>query len=309
MKFTQNQIESLLEVVRMHHILFGIEVSGTSILSDSDTAVLAKFGIDPNTIDIDMPLVDKSYNFGRLAAALGNYQAKKVKYEDFIKFVRNGGHRPLTPYELGAVEAVRSRSFNAIKNIGRVIESDLTQIIAKTELGRQEQYKDVLRGVIEEGIVNKKSVQDMVLDLGHKTQDWDRNLGRVIDTESHNAYEVGRANEIAHVGGDDSLVFKDVYDMACKHCISAYLTGGMGSAPKVFKLSELIANGTNYGRKPDSWLPTVEGMHPHCRCTMQKYVSGYVWNKDKMIFEAPSGYTKRYAYNVKITVGDETYNI
>lgn len=309
MIFTPDQIEELLGAVRLHHVLFGVEVSGTDVLSSDDLKILKSVGIDPDKILKGMPLAEKSFHFGRLAAALGNYQASKVKYADFIKFVRAGGHRPLSAAELEALNVIKSRSFAAIKNLGRRIESDTTQIVAETEAARRSQYKEILRGVLEEGTVNRKSVQEMVSELGNKTQDWSRNLGRVIDTESHNAYEQGRANEITHIHGDDAEVYKDVYEGACKYCIKLYLTNGIGSAPIIFKLSDLQANGSNYGKPTSEWKATVEGVHPHCRCTMHNYTKGYVWNKDKGIFEAPQGYTKRYNYNVIITVGDNEYHI
>ena len=36
-------------------------------------------------------------------------------------------------------------------------------------------------------------------------------------------------------------------------------------------MSELAANGTNIGRKPNEWLPTLQQLHVNCRCLLQYY--------------------------------------
>ena len=41
-----------------------------------------------------------------------------------------------------------------------------------------------------------------------------------------------------------------------------------GVTPKVFKLSELIGNGTNYGKKQADWVATLGIIHPYCQCTL-----------------------------------------
>ena len=38
--------------------------------------------------------------------------------------------------------------------------------------------------------------------------------------------------------------------------------------PKVFKMSELIANGDNYGLKQADWKPVVGTIHPNCMCPL-----------------------------------------
>jgi hypothetical protein len=73
----------------------------------------------------------------------------------------------------------------------------------------------------------------------------------------------------------------------CRHCIKAYLTNGIGSQPKIFKLSTLEANGTNVGKKVNDWLPVVGGMHPYCRCNLHKLLSGQEWDEEKKEFRFP----------------------
>jgi len=63
---------------------------------------------------------------------------------------------------------------------------------------------------------------------------------------------------------------KYIWSGNCKHCVSAYLTAGIGSEPKVFYISELRENATNVGRKTADWKPVIGPVHPYCRCTLIK---------------------------------------
>ena len=49
----------------------------------------------------------------------------------------------------------------------------------------------------------------------------------------------------------------------CKFCRRFY--GDVGQSPKVYKLSSLLANGSNYGLKTDQWKPVVGATHPNTR--------------------------------------------
>lgn len=81
------------------------------------------------------------------------------------------------------------------------------------------------------------------------------NLGEVDAIVERNKGK--SANEI--------YVFKRVNQDAalCPSCKKAYLVDGT-QIPKVFKLSELQANGTNYGKKSSEYLPTITPLHVNC---------------------------------------------
>jgi hypothetical protein len=66
----------------------------------------------------------------------------------------------------------------------------------------------------------------------------------------------------------DQLVYKTVISDArlCQWCRRFY-TNADGT-PKLYKLSELQANGSNFGKKKRDWLPTVGPTHPRCRCQL-----------------------------------------
>ena len=60
----------------------------------------------------------------------------------------------------------------------------------------------------------------------------------------------------------------------CDYCRKFYLEPD-GVTPKVYKMSELVANGSNYGRKAAEWTPTLGATHPNERCELVELPDGW----------------------------------
>ena len=94
---------------------------------------------------------------------------------------------------------------------------------------------------------------------------------RVAATEVNNVFQEGRlASIIKASGGEDPDVFKRVAPSCCAYCRLLYVSKD-GVTPRVFKLSVLIANGSNVGRKAGrpslkhtGWKPVIGSTHPWC---------------------------------------------
>lgn len=118
-------------------------------------------------------------------------------------------------------------------------------------------------------------------------QDWDM----VVKTELINSKNEGIADALVKGKspysnkGLETKVFKRPSPGACNHCASLYLEKD-GKTPKVFLLADLIANGTNYGKKTAEWKPVVGVTHPHCQCMIEVLPEGASFDDNgRMIFE------------------------
>lgn len=104
-------------------------------------------------------------------------------------------------------------------------------------------------------------------------------LQRIIDTESQRARQIGAVDGISEVaaglGDDDPTVFFVVVrdDSLCDECRRLHLLPD-GRTPRVWKLSQLSAD---YHRKGGE-LPSVQGLHPHCRCSQTYLAPGFGFN-------------------------------
>lgn len=141
--------------------------------------------------------------------------------------------------------------------------------------------EDVVRPTVAEALTDARStVQEIASRLRERTGDMYRDWKRVAVTEISNAVNLGAADAIAarNAGTPPSevLVYKVVVlDPAlCRYCRAFYLEAD-GITPKVYRLSELASNGSNYGKKAADWKPTIGATHPNERCELVELPQGW----------------------------------
>jgi hypothetical protein len=303
MILTPNQVEELLKIIDHNHLVFIGENLGTEYLSTSDKEILSNSGIDIN--DLYLPENDAlltSFHLGLLSDALRD-NINTLSYDDLKNYIKGGHYIPLTQTEKYVLNIVKNQALKDIKTLKGNIFNDVNQILVDKSLEGQRKF---LREEQAKGLYDKKSVKQIANDIARKTGDWTRNFDRIVEYNCQSAFEGGKAEYIANTYGEDSLVYKSVFEGACKHCVALYLTKGVGSEPRIFKLSELISNGTNIGRKTAEWKPVVGPIHCFCRCLLHPYNTGNQWNVKSKSFDiiTPS---KRIRPKVELTIGDKKY--
>jgi len=312
MNLSPTKLKQLLDVIDMNHIMFSLRTVGERVLTKEDKDTLKKFNVDVDETKKEIPTVEKSFHWGRLSQLLKD-KAKGITWDDFTKYLKRGQYIPLNESEKYALEYVENKTFHHIKGLGDKVRQTVGGIVIESSPKLRIDYEEAIKDSIKEGIKERESAAKVASDIRKKMKDFNRDLGRIAETELNNAYQVGRAEQAKREGGSDSLVYKDVYPQACRHCIKAYLTGGIGSKPKIFKLSELIDNGTNIGKRVDDWLPTLESMHPYCRCQLHTVPKGYEWSDEKGMWVIPEKIQTEEDIRdklgvrglIKITVGDK----
>lgn len=306
MLFNQNQIDELFELIDTYHVVFIGSNIDSSILSANDKNLLKNHGIDLSKLPKEQ-IINNAFKFGVLSEALGDNNTKDLSFAEFKDYIKKGKFIPLTNTEELAIEALKYQAYNDIKNLSAKIKKGLVQ-----EVINRSQYEEIIKQTAEKTIRERASINSMVLELGRQTEDWGRDLGRISDYILHNAFDQGKANFLKSEYGEEALVYKRVFPGACQHCIKAYLTNGIGSEPKIFKLSDLQKNGTNIGRLVANWLPVVGALHPHCRCTLESYDPNYIWNKTNQAFDIFKERFERKVQRkskIKISVGNKNFEI
>ncbi len=133
--------------------------------------------------------------------------------------------------------------FNALANLDRTEMAD--QLVKESSLGR---VKQLLRDT---------------------SKDANRDWQRVALTEMSNSIGAGSVDRIVtdnrDKSPDDIYVYRIIVgdSLTCKWCRRFY--GDVGNAPKLYKLSTILANGSNYGLKPDQFKPVAGATHPNTR--------------------------------------------
>jgi hypothetical protein len=299
MIFEQQQIEKLLEIIDLHSSLFITSQMGEDVLSSFDKYILNKFGFDVKNIVQKYPPYFQNFIFGRLTSWLSDNQASRIVYSDFKKHLETGQYFPLTNQEQNLYSIAKKRSYSHIKNLGSKMKETLTTNISEEDVRRE----------LSESISKRKSIQSIISEWGNKTGNWQRDYGRIAETEMNSIFNLGRATQFKERHGEDSKAYKTVYSGACRHCQRLYTTAGVGSKPRIFTLEQLILNGSNIGRKVADWKAVIDSTHPFCRCMLKTIPPGTEWDEDKKMFLYPEKYERKIERKSKviITVGDKKF--
>ena len=301
MLLTPNQIQELLEIIEKHHLIYIGTQLGQDMLTTKDKRVLKAWGVNWKNYP-KIGKVDEAFVFGLLSEALGDKKAKKLNYKQLKDFIYSKNFIKLTTEEKLALHHLKIRSYSDIKNLGQKITRYVSDFITLSLDKRKSKYEKIIRESGIKTIVDRGSLQEMKSTIKNKTGDFARDIDRVVDTTMHEAYNTGRIMSIKKKKGDKAKVWHQVYQGACKHCISLYLTNGIGSEPKVFTVSELLANGSNYGKKTKDWLPVSPPVHPYCRCQTFEYFEGWDWSHENQLFEPPVKVERKRKSKAKVTI-------
>jgi hypothetical protein len=287
MLLNPNQIEELLKIIDKNQ-LTAISVNlGPDFLSASDQELLMNSGVDYEYLPEGDPIFSQ-FNYGLLSEALGQTAFEKLTYEQLKEYIRLGQYIPLTFSEQAAIQTIKRQTLNDLKTLDGKIFKDVNQILINNTLKEQQEF---IKQEIATGLEYQKTVANIAHTISEKTGDWSRDFERIVAYNSHQAIEEGKAAMIQrNAEGEEALVYKLVFNGACNHCITLYLTNGAGSEPRIFKLSELKKNGTNIGRKTKEWKATIGPIHPYCRCSLHNWREGMMWDQKLQIFTEPIPY-------------------
>jgi len=280
MFLTPNQIKELVDMVQFYHISFLAKNIGNELLSNDDIHLLKKYNfplkkyLDPKNLSY----LDQAFRFGIISTSIKEAELKNWNYFKLKWYIKTNQFMPLTPIEKHALENIKHQSFKDIKGLGNKISDDLTKILIDVDKEKRLQYEKIIREEAIKTIQNRETIKDLVFRIGNKTQDWNRNLGRIADFIMHKAFDEGRTMALLQEKGENAEVYKDVYLGACDSCIKLYTTNGIGSQPRIFTIKEIVSNGDNIGRKVNEWLPVVGPTHPYCRCTIHELPANREWD-------------------------------
>lgn len=287
MILSPKQINDLLKIIESNQLIVIGRELGVEFLTEQDKELLMQSGVDVDSLyDGSNDTLQLQFQLGMLAQSLGAARVNKLTFNQLKEYISHGDYIPLTAREIASINAIRNQTFTDLKKLGGSIFQDVNQVLTEKSLKAQAEF---IRKELEAGFLDKATVTEIAHGIAEKTGDWSRDFERIVAYNSHLAFEEGKAAMIQRDAGDtDPLVYKTVFEGACEHCQNLYLTNGIGSQPKIFKLSELRANGTNIGRKVKDWKAVLGPVHPFCRCLLNHLFSGYKWDKEKKRFVAPT---------------------
>lgn len=286
MIFSLSQINDIISILRRHQLVFIAEQLGLNYLSQADKDLLLAAGIDLSKYTNTQGIIEHAFLFGLLSEALGSKRSKNMTYSQFKKFLKSGNFIPLTEDEEFALEQLKNRAYTDLNSLGNRIATSTSNIIIRANQRQQNKLQELVKKKAITAVEQRQSARQLASELGHATEDWERDWLRIAYYLLHSAYNHGRAKSIFKAHGEDSEIWFTVLDNACEHCRRLYLKNpdDPDSEPIVFKLKDIVANGNNIGRKATNWLPTLDPIHPYCRCMVNYKNSNTEWDSETKAF-------------------------
>lgn len=127
--------------------------------------------------------------------------------------------------------------------------------------------------------------------LNESVKNWTQRWRTIVNTELSRASQFGAMDAILHnnkgKAPEEIVVYKiGPHDGAtCKYCMKFWFMDD-GVTPRVYRMSELIANGTNIGKKVAQWKPTVDNTHPNERHKLVELQPGFGFVGGRMMFRS-----------------------
>ena len=288
-----NKIRTL---IKLYHLNFLYDVIGSDYLSEDEMNFLednlGKSKLDSSKI----PLLDKIFAFGQIAQKIGLENANKITKKDLEDWLKENKVKVTTQ-----LEKIKAQAYLDVLSKQFQIEKDLKQ------------------GILNEANKEEFEMSNVVDYIKKKFEDW-AYLKNTISYVSESALNEGKVEEIKKKTDNNKDIFITkvpiLDERLCSSCRKAYLNSD--GTPKIFKLSEIEANGTNIGKKQKDWLPVVGMMHPHCRCLLQEFeflpnttFSDYEFSEEKQryILKEKKEHKVKRRSKVTIWVGEKKFEV
>lgn len=275
----KTQVKRIVDLVDVNFLNFIGKNLGSATLSDEDRSKLKKFGINVSSFEKE-GVTEEMFKLGILSKNLTESQMSKMTLKQLREFLQKDGGVKLSVFEKEIVDRSKERVYDELKKVSL----DFKKVLKDFYRGdfRREMMNDpenIKRTLLKYTLSakDKKRLKELIK---KELPNWTRRIDLIIDTLMHEIFTLGRVMYIVNSGSGstDQKVYIRVFDGACSSCYKIYTENGKGSPSTIFKLNELFQNGNNHGLRRSDWLPVIPPTHPYCRCLIEKYVDGGVWD-------------------------------
>ena len=255
---TPNQMSQIRRIINSHmKIIMKLTVGR----GNPDSRLMESLGIPKDTPD----LITSSYLYGK-AGMISDQKLDGMTEQQIDKLLSEIG---VTKAERSSIQALRNKVSLYLDRI----KQTLTTSVMTSAIDLDLQLWNTVRDVIPNAVAQRNTIQQTASKLRDSSGDMFRDWHRVAQTEMWGAKCQGEVDTIMNgesplsKSKGETLVYMKPAPDACAKCKQLFLMPD-GVTPRVFTLSQLMANGTNNGRRQTEWLAVVPPVHPNCRCTL-----------------------------------------
>jgi hypothetical protein len=262
---SKKTLQKIRDIIEKHYSKLIISFLGKSVLSERELAAIKAMGVNTdnpdsmleliyyhnfinNPVDVHSPTsVEDMKNQQSVAGLLPQGEAHEFSIDNLNESAKTLIEKMKIDSVARIEGIVRENNsnykFNALQHLDRTSLAD--EMVKESSLGKVKQK------------------------LRDSSKNANRDWTRVALTEMSNAIGIGSTDRIVSNNSNKDLnnvyVFRiPVNDVAtCKWCKKFYIDSD--GTPKVYRLSTLLSNGTNYGKPTADWRPVTGATHPNTR--------------------------------------------
>jgi len=262
MVISKEALEKIKKIVENRYNSLLLTLGGKQILSNKELEELKKMGFNVENTDSLLHLIYYHYILNtpsKLESPLSINEMKKQQ----MALPDNKIHKI-------AVEHLNENFASQVDKLKAEVQTNLESLIRNINMSfRNQALQREVKPEEFNRLLKESTIGKIKQELRAYSGDVYRNWDRIAITETSNAIGLGSADRIITQNKDknpkDIYVYKIVVQDAalCKYCRGFFLdTDGV---PSVYRLSTILSNGTNYGKKANSWKAVIGPIHPNCR--------------------------------------------
>lgn len=262
MIISKSALEKIRRIIDKNYRSLMVNILGARVFSEEELARLKDLGLDVEDKDSLLSLIYYNNVLNDLSSTIGPTSISEMLAQQ--------KDRPEGEAHSAAEEHINENFKQLLEKAKASSQAGIEGIIREYNLSyRNNALQNLERPDELDKLVMQSSVGGLKQALRDYSHDAERDWDRVAITETANAVGMGSVDRVVINNRDKDLGEVYVYripvnDAAlCKFCRRFYLDGDQ--SPAVYRMSTLLNNGTNYGRKKDEWKPVATATHPHDR--------------------------------------------
>ncbi len=248
-------------------------------------------------------LIRNAFVYGRFHTAIE--AASEEQAAGYTEVVKQALSRPLTRPDKHAVAIAEQQAASYITKFGEEVAGEAAALA-------REKSRQIVREMVADAHGKKLAITDALgepsekmvstwselsSELYHRFEDKARDWDRIAFYELNDAKRAGRGLGLLEKYGEGKLVYKTPMPTACAQCKALYLDES--GHPRLFRLGEMLAYGSNIGKKPlpvrkgevaassrpdgaPAYEPVAGLVHPYCECGGPNVFTGMEWWADKV---------------------------
>ncbi len=271
---TSDQILNRInEIVDRAYLDFTYRVIGEDFLTDEQKTQVEALGL----IVGQRPLIEILYMAARQRSHAG-YKQSQTLTQLLDEIARTGVLPALTDEEKYTVTHAKASVSQSIEEAKNAVKSQIKGLVLDANLNhKNEMALNATFNIPERQRLTEENTNQLLSNITMATVATMaiKTFRREFTTAMTEIVNSAVADEVVRnsrsMGDEDQWVYKQIVDddRTSAECRRLHTVNGSGANPRLYKLSELIANGTNVGKPRNQWLAVVGGTHPNCRCQLK----------------------------------------